>query len=101
MTRILRGRQPRPLGFSTYGQGIALGPRDAIGFSTYPNDRRSGRVVFTGRPGLWVRNFFVNLIRRVLFVERRFPGFFFWPGRGRGQNTVHLAGAPASLEDAA
>jgi NADH dehydrogenase FAD-containing subunit len=58
ISRVLRGLPPRTLGFSTYGQGIALGRRDAVGYATFPNDRRSGPLV-AGRLGLGVRNFFV------------------------------------------
>jgi NADH dehydrogenase FAD-containing subunit len=80
LLNLLNGKALRPFGFSTYGQGIALGRNDAIGFNSYPHDRPVGPLV-TGRMGLAVRNFFVWLILRLLTVERKLPGFFFWPGR--------------------
>lgn len=84
LTRLIRGRAQRPLGFSYYGQGIALGRRDAVGFATYPDDQPVGPLV-TGRLGLIVRNFFVWLLLFMLQIERRLPGFFFWLGGKRGQ----------------
>lgn len=85
LARILAGKSPKPLGYSTYGQGIALGRKNAVGFLTFPNDRRTGPML-TGKTGLFIRSFFVALIVVFLEVERRFPGFFFWFGRGRGKN---------------
>ncbi len=85
LTRLIRGRAQRPLGFSYYGQGIALGRRDAVGFATYPDDQPVGPLV-TGRLGLIVRNFFVWLLLFMLQVERRLPGFFFWLGGKRGRD---------------
>jgi NADH dehydrogenase FAD-containing subunit len=84
LVNVLKGKKQRPFGFSTYGQGIAIGRHDAVGFNSFPNDRPVGPLV-TGRVGLAVRNFFVWLILRLLTVERTFPGFFFWPGRNRGK----------------
>ncbi len=83
LVNLLKGKGLRPFGFSTYGQGIAIGRNDAIGFNSFPNDQPVGPIL-TGRLGLMVRNFFVWLILRLLTVERKFPGFFFWPGRNRG-----------------
>lgn len=84
LSRVIRGRAQRPLGFSYYGQGIALGRHDAVGFATFPDDDPIGPLV-TGRPGLVVRNFFVWLLLFMLQVERRLPGFFFWLGGKRGR----------------
>lgn len=83
LTRLLQGKAQKPLGFSYYGQGIALGRQDAVGFAAYPDDEQVGPLV-TGRLGLAVRNFFVWLILRLLTVERWRPGFFFWLGADRG-----------------
>lgn len=97
--RLLQDQQPRPLGFSTYGQGIALGQQRAVGFMTYPNDRRTGPII-SGRVGLRIRRFFVDLIRVMLLVERRWPGFFFWPGRWRGRSAAaQPTEAPLLIED--
>jgi hypothetical protein len=45
--------------------------------------------------GLSIRNFFVWLIIRLLTVERKFPGFFFWPGRNRGKGQDRIEVVPA------
>jgi NADH dehydrogenase FAD-containing subunit len=87
LVNVVKGKELRRFGFSTYGQGIAVGRRDAVGFNSFPNDRPVGPLV-TGRLGLVVRNFFVWLILRLLTVERKVPGFFFWPGRRRGEVVV-------------
>jgi NADH dehydrogenase len=87
ISRLIKGQSQKPLGFSTYGQGIALGRNDAVGFNTFPNDRPVGPLV-TGRAGLKLRNFFVWLLLFVLTLERYWPGFFFWLGRNRGQDAA-------------
>jgi NADH dehydrogenase len=78
----IKGKAPRPLSFAWYGQGIALGPRDAVGFATYPVDA-AWRLIYRRRPAVQLRNFFVWFLGVALEMERRFPGFFFWNGRGR------------------
>jgi NADH dehydrogenase FAD-containing subunit len=75
------GRRLRPLSFSTFGQGIAIG-RGGVGFFSYPDDRQSLFIV-KGRLARHIRNFFVWLVSYVLKLERRAPGLFFWPGRRR------------------
>src|SRR5262249_44164432 len=76
-----RGRPMRPFSFSTFGQGGAIG-HDGVGFLTYPDDRQR-LFILTGGTARRVRDFFVWLVSYVLKLERRFPGFFFWPGRRR------------------
>lgn len=83
LVRLLRGKPLQPLGFSYYGQGIALGVRDAVGFATFPDDMPIGPL-YTGRLGLFIRSFFLKLIREMIVVERRFPGILYWFGRNRG-----------------
>ena len=81
---ILAGRAnrpSRPFSFSTLGQGIAIG-RDGVGFWSYPDDRQS-LFIIKGRTARHIRNLFVWFITIVLKLERRFPGAFTWPGRGR------------------
>jgi NADH dehydrogenase FAD-containing subunit len=85
LARVLGDRTPKPLGFSYYGQGIALGRADAVGFLTFPNDRRSGPMI-TGKSGVVLRNTFVRLLMQVLELEKRMPGFFFWAGGRRGRH---------------
>jgi NADH:ubiquinone reductase (H+-translocating) len=74
-------RQLKPFSFSTFGQGIAIG-RGGVGFFSYPDDRQT-LFILKGRAARRVRNFFVWLVTYVLKLERRVPGFFFWPGRRR------------------
>jgi NADH dehydrogenase len=74
-------RQLKPFSFSTFGQGVAIG-RGGVGFFSYPDDRQI-LFILKGRAARHVRNFFVWLVSYVLKLERRVPGFFFWPGRRR------------------
>jgi NADH:ubiquinone reductase (H+-translocating) len=74
-------RQLDPFSFSTFGQGVAIG-RGGVGFNSYPDDKQS-LFILTGRTARTVRNFFVWYITFALKIERRMPGFFFWPGRRR------------------
>ena len=70
------------MSFAYYGQGIALGPEDAVGFPAYPADKPVG-FILRGRTAVHVRNFFVWLIFYFLKLERRRPGLFYWVGKGR------------------
>ena len=74
-------RRLDPFSFSTFGQGVAIG-RGGVGFNSYPDDKQS-LFILTGRTARTVRNFFVWYITYALKIERRMPGFFFWPGRRR------------------
>jgi NADH dehydrogenase FAD-containing subunit len=89
LVNLIKGKDQRTFGFSTYGQGIAIGHSNAVGFNSFPNDKPVGPIL-TGRVGLTIRNFFVWLILRLLTVERKFPGFFFWPGRNRGNTAAGI-----------
>jgi NADH:ubiquinone reductase (H+-translocating) len=71
----------RPFSFSTFGQGVAIG-RGGVGFFSYPDDRQRLFIVH-GRAARAIRNLFVWLLIALLIAERRFPGFFLWPGRRR------------------
>ncbi|HEX2090753.1 MAG TPA: FAD-dependent oxidoreductase [Longimicrobiaceae bacterium] len=82
LSAALHGRPPRPLSFAYAGQAIALGRHDAIGFNTYPDDRPNPPY-FTGRLGHETREFFVRLLADLPNIERRWPGFFTWLGKGR------------------
>jgi NADH dehydrogenase FAD-containing subunit len=75
------GRRLAPFSFSTFGQGIAIG-RGGAGFFSYPDDRQS-LFILEGAAARRVRDFFVWFVTQTLRIERRFPGFFFWPGRRR------------------
>jgi NADH:ubiquinone reductase (H+-translocating) len=74
-------RQVEPFSFSTFGQGIAIG-RGGVGFPSYPDDKQRW-FILTGQTARRVRNFFVWFISYALKLERRIPGFLFWPGRRR------------------
>jgi NADH dehydrogenase len=78
----VQNKTARPLSFAYIGQGIALGPRNAIGFNNYPNDRPNPPY-FTGRLGYEGREFFVRLLADLPKFERSRPGITFWPGHGR------------------
>lgn len=79
---FLRHRPQSPLSFVYYGQGIALGPNDAVGFFGFPDDRPRGPIL-RGKTAVTVRNFFVRFLFYFLKWERRFPGFFYILGKGR------------------
>jgi NADH dehydrogenase FAD-containing subunit len=80
--RLLQHKSQKPLGFSTWGQAIALGPDDAVGFATFPNDHPVGPI-YHGKLAYNIRAFFVWFLKLSLELERRWPGFFFWMGKGR------------------
>lgn len=96
----LMGKEQTPLSFAYYGQGIALGPEDAVGFMAYPADKPVGPIL-RGKTAVLVRNFFVWLIFYFLKLERRRPGFFFWMGKGRYAKaqsvSSHLSGVSRQL----
>lgn len=83
---FLGGKQQAPLSFAYYGQGIALGPNDAVGFLTFPDDKARGPIL-RGKTAVVVRNFFVLLFLYVMELERRFPGFFYIVGKKRHRKT--------------
>lgn len=83
LSAAVRGKAQKPLSFAYYGQGIALGRRDAVGFNSFPDDKPNAPV-FTGPLGYYVREFFVKFLVAVFSLERRWPGLFFvWLGKGR------------------
>jgi NADH dehydrogenase len=78
----VKGRPQKPFSYSTYGQGIALGEGQGIGFATLPNDLPVGPL-YKGKLGASIRNFFVWFLVLTFAIERRIPGFLFWLGKGR------------------
>jgi NADH dehydrogenase FAD-containing subunit len=84
LSALLRNEKPRPLSFAYLGQGIALGRRDAIGFNNYPDDKPR-RPYFTGWLGFEGREFFVRLLADLPVLEKKWPGIFYWLGKGRYQ----------------
>jgi NADH dehydrogenase len=79
---LIKGKRPRPLSFVWYGQGIAIGAKDAVGFNTYPIDQPVGPV-FRRMTAVIIRRFFVWLLKAALELERRVPGLLTWNGRNR------------------
>jgi NADH dehydrogenase FAD-containing subunit len=79
---VVRGKTPEALSFAYYGQAIALGRHDAIGFLTYPADKPI-QPYFTGWFGQQYREFFAWYAGSLSRLERRLPGVFQWQGRGR------------------
>lgn len=82
LNALLQGQTPRPFSFAYMGQGIALGRRNAIGFPKSADDRPHSPY-FTGWLGYGFRRFFLPVITALPALERRWPGFFFWTGKGR------------------
>ena len=96
LANLLKGKPLRPFGFAYVGLGIALGRHDAVGFNTYPfGNPRS--PMFTGGLAVQVREFFVNFLATLPTYERMLPGFFFWLGKGRVNDSYGLAIAPRTL----
>jgi NADH dehydrogenase FAD-containing subunit len=90
LSALIAGKKQKPLSFDYYGQGIALGPKDAVGFAGYPNDNPVGPII-RGKAAVFIRNFFVSLLGQMLELERRRPGFFFWTGKGRYEKAKRAA----------
>ncbi len=99
----LEGKPQKPLRFAYYGQGVTLGPQDAVGFLTYPDDQPHGPI-FRGRLAVRIRNFAVWLVGTLLETERRWPGFYFWLGQGpyaaakRAESQRTASSLPAQLD---
>src|SRR4051812_38629550 len=97
LAATLQGREPRPLSFAYYGQGIALGHHNAIGFGVYPDDVPN-RPYFIGRAGYETREFFVRVLAALPGYERRWPGIFFWTGKARYAKSRRLARRQAPVD---
>ena len=82
LVALIKGKAQRPLSFVYYGQAIALGPYDAAGFASFPADE-PWPIIFRGRLAVWMRAFFVWSLFYFLELERKFPGLYFWLGKGR------------------
>jgi NADH dehydrogenase FAD-containing subunit len=78
----IKGKSAQPLSFVWYGQGIALGPQDAVGFGTYPADV-AWPLILRRTLAVKIRDFFVWYLGLALELERRFPGSFYWNGKNR------------------
>jgi NADH dehydrogenase FAD-containing subunit len=90
LAALVKSRPQKPFSYSTYGQGIALGEGQGIGFATIPDDLPIGPH-YEGRLGATIRNFFVWFLVLTFEIERRIPGFLFWFGKGRYQRHAKRA----------
>lgn len=81
----LRNKAEKPLSFAYYGQGIAMGTQDAVGFLTFPADGVIGPIV-RRKFAVRMRDFFVWLLGFFLVAEKVIPGAFIWFGHGRYQS---------------
>lgn len=93
----MNGKKPQPLSFVWYGQGIALGPNDAVGFGAYPADQ-AWPLILRRQAAVKLRNFFVWYLITALALERRFPGSFYWNGKGRYAQQKRRQGAQAQRQ---
>jgi len=91
---LLKGQKQTPLSFAYYGQSISLGPEDAVGFASYPAEAPP-RVVLRGKTAAAVRRAFLWMYLVFYKLERRWPGFYFWLGKGRYERS-RMAGAEQS-----
>ena len=82
LSAILSGKTPKPLSFAYLAQAIALGRHHAIFFPLSPDDRPRPPYI-TGWLGSLVREAVVSFVVTATMSQRRFPGLFVWPGKGR------------------
>lgn len=99
IARIHAGKRPRPFGFWTWGQAVAVGD-EAVGFATIPHDRQIGPI-YRKRTALRLRSFFVWLLVRLISLQRRFPALPFWLGRGAYRRKEVRRYTPPGLTPAA
>jgi NADH dehydrogenase len=74
-------RSLAPFSFSTLAQAVAIG-RFGVLFPLDPDDRQI-LFILKGRAARRVRDFLLLSVIWGFKLERRFPGFFYLPGRGR------------------
>ena len=94
LSAVLLGKAPKPFSFAYLGQGIALGRHNAIGFNNYPDDKPIPPY-FTGWLGYHIREIFVRYLAAAPRLERRWPGLFVWPGKGRYERALRRQQAKA------
>jgi NADH dehydrogenase FAD-containing subunit len=94
LSAVLLGKAPKPFSFAYLGQGIALGRHNAIGFNNYPDDKPVPPY-FTGWLGYQFREIFVRYLAAAPRLERRWPGLFVWPGKGRYERALQRQQAKA------
>lgn len=89
IANTLNNRDVIPFSFSTWGQGIALGA-GGVGFLSYPNDRQCF-IVFHGKTARALRDFFAWMLLKLLTLESRVTGAFFWLGKSRAAKHTRTA----------
>ena len=94
LSSTLLGKAPKPFSFAYLGQGIALGRHNGIGFNNYPDDKPVPPY-FTGWLGYQIREIFVRYLAVAPRLERRWPGLFVWPGKGRYERALRRQQAKA------
>src|SRR5438270_9206264 len=87
LSAILSGKTPKPLSFAYLAQAIALGRHYAIFFPLSPDDRPRQPYI-TGWLGSLVREAVVSFVVTATMSQRRFPGLFVWPGKGRYEQAL-------------
>src|SRR5438270_4383815 len=87
LSAILTGQAPKPLSFAYLAQAIALGRHHAIFFLLSPDDRPRQPYI-TGWLGSLVREAVVSFVVTATMSQRRFPGLFVWPGKGRYEQAL-------------
>lgn len=83
LAAVLRRKKPKPLSFAYFGQGIALGRGNGIGFNNYPDEKTAHRPYFTGLLAYQTREWGARFLANLPRFERYWPGFFVWVGKGR------------------
>jgi NADH dehydrogenase FAD-containing subunit len=82
LSAVLTGSQPKPLSFAYLAQAIALGRHHGIFFPLTPEDQPRPPYI-TGWLGSLAREGAVRFVVTAMLVQRRLPGLFVWPGKGR------------------
>ena len=89
LSAILKGQAPKPLSFAYLAQAIALGRHHAIFFPLSPADRPRPPYI-TGWLGSLLRKGGISFVVASMLSQRRFPGLFAWPGKGRYEQAQRL-----------
>jgi len=82
LSAILTGKKPKPLSFAYLAQAIALGRHHGIFFLLTPEDQPRPPYI-TGWLGSLAREGALRFVVTAMLVQRRLPGLFVWPGKGR------------------
>jgi NADH dehydrogenase FAD-containing subunit len=89
VSAVLSGKTPTPLSFAYVAQAIALGRHHGIFFPLTPEDRPRSPYI-TGWLGSLTRQAAVGFAVTATLWQRRLPGLFAWPGKGRYEQAQRL-----------